>query len=134
MLEKLPHNIPAEFVLKHVLETEIGTLFFYGNIVVMEAREGVVLSHKNGFSILLKALKLLGTQKWVYISNRINSYSVKPIDYKYLNKIPTLKAVAIVNYFEVGYLNAELESKFCKKPFQVFHNLNNAFMWSQGFL
>lgn len=129
-----PHNLPSDFKLEKVLDTDIGTAYFYGTLVVVEAKEGIVISHKNGFSALLKGLAFLGTRPWVYISNRVESYSVKPTDYKYLNKVPTLKAMVVVAYSEIARSNAELESKFCKKPFRVFENLNLAVIWSKDFI
>ncbi len=134
MLKISPHNLPNDFQLKKTLETDIGTIYFYGNVVVFEANEGVILSYKTGFSILLKGLTIIGSKPFVYISNRTNSYSIKPIDYKYMNKVPTLKCFGIVTYSEVGHSNAELESKFCKKPFGVFDNLTEAVIWGKGFL
>jgi hypothetical protein len=129
-----PHNLPNDFQLKSKLETDIGVVYFYGNIVVFEANEGVTLSYKTGFSVLLKGLTIVGTKPFVYISNRTNSYSIKPMDYKYLNKVPTLKCVGIVTYSEVGHSNAELESNFCKKPLRIFDNLTEAVIWGKGFL
>jgi hypothetical protein len=128
------HNLPNDFQLKSKLETDIGVVYFYGNIVVFEANEGVTLSYKTGFSVLLKGLTIVGTKPFVYISNRTNSYSIKPMDYKYLNKVPTLKCVGIVTYSEVGHSNAELESNFCKKPLRIFDNLTEAVIWGKGFL
>lgn len=134
-MEKIePHNLPQDFQLKKSIETDIGMLYFYNGIVIIEANEGITLSYKTGFSILIKGLNYLGTKPWVYISNRIHSYSIKPMDYKYLNKVPTLKAVGVVNYREIGHLNAELESKFCKKPFKVFDNLHEAAIWGKEVL
>ena len=134
-MEKITlHNLPPDFQLKKRLETDIGMVYFYNGIVIFEANEGVVLSYKTGFSILLKGLNYLGTKPWVYISNRVHSYSIKPMDYKYLNKVPTLRAVGVVNYSEVGHTNAELEAKFCKKPFQMFENLTEAAIWGKGYL
>jgi len=130
----VPHNLTPDFQLKKKMETNIGVVYFYNNIVIFEAKEGVVLSYKTGFSILLKSLNYLGTKPFVYISNRVHSYSVKPMDYKYLNKVPTLRAVGVVNYSEVGHTNAELEAKFCKKPFHMFDNLTEAVIWGNGFL
>ncbi|MDP2686392.1 MAG: hypothetical protein Q8O62_04165 [Aequorivita sp.] len=129
-----PHNLPPDFQLKKTLETEIGMIYFYDNIVIVEANEGIVFSYKNGFSVLLKTLNILGTKPWVYISNRVQSYSVKPIDYKYLNKVPSLKAMAIVVYSDIAQNNTALESKFCKKPFGVFQNVSDAVIWGKGFL
>lgn len=129
-----PHILPSNFQIKKTLETDIGMVYFYGNIVVFEANEGVTLSYKTGFSILLKCLTVVGSRPCVYISNRINSYSIKPMDYKYLNKVPTLKCCGIVTYSGVGHSNAELESTFCKKPFRIFDNLTEAVIWGKGFL
>ncbi|MDC8001598.1 hypothetical protein POV26_11160 [Aequorivita todarodis] len=129
-----PHNLPEEFQLKKVLETEIGIIYFYRALVIVEAKEGIVISHKNGLSALLKGLGYLGAKPWVYISNRIHSYSVKPMDYKYLNKVPTLKAMGIVVYNEMARSNAELESTFCKKPFRIFDNLTEAAIWGKTYL
>ncbi len=98
-----PHNLPPDFQLKKVLETEIGVVYFYDNIVIFEAKEGIVMSYKTGFSLLLKGLNYLGPNAGYYISNRINSYSIKPMDYKYLNNVPTLRALAVVNYNEIGH-------------------------------
>ncbi|HPE82701.1 MAG: hypothetical protein KDC94_01425 [Aequorivita sp.] len=134
-MEKIvTHNLPQGFQLKKKLETDIGMVYFYNGIVIFEAKEGVVLSYKTGFSILLKGLNYLGAKPWVYISNRVHSYSVKPMDYKYLNTVPTLRAVGVVNYNEMGHTNAELEAKFCKKPFQMFDNLTEAAIWGKGYL
>jgi hypothetical protein len=134
MEKNSPHNLPPDFLLNKIRETDIGVVYFYGNIIVFEANEGVVMSYKTGFSVLVKGLNYLGANSWVYISNRVNSYSIKPIDYKYLNEVPTLAAIGVVNYTEVGHTNAELEAKFCKKPFQMFHNLTEAVIWGKGYL
>jgi hypothetical protein len=134
MQKTSPHNLPADFQLKKTLDTDIGMVYFYDNIVVFEAKEGIIMSYKTGFSILLKGLNYLGPKRWVLISNRVHSYSIKPMDYKYLNKVPTLRAVGVVNYSEVGHSNAQLEAKFCKKPFQMFDDLTEAVIWSKGYL
>lgn len=134
-MEKIsPHNLPSEFHLRKVMETEIGIIYFYGNILVFEGHEGIVLSYKTGFSILLKSLQVLKAKPWIYISNRVNSYSTKPMDFKYLNNVPTLKAIAVVNYSDFSEMNAELEAKFCKKPFQSFDNFQDAAVWGKTFL
>ena len=129
-----PHNLPPEFQLTKIMEMEIGNYFFYGNVVIVEAKEGIVLSYKKDLSIVLLILNITEGKPWVYISNRVNSYSIKPLDYKYLNKVPSLKALGVVNYTDAGNLNSDLEAKFCKKPFQRFENLTQAVLWGKGFL
>jgi hypothetical protein len=125
-----PHNLPEGNTLKHLLETEIGTIYFYPDLVIVEAKEGVTLSYKTGFSILLKGLQITGFKPFVYISNRINSYSVDPNDYKYLNKISSLKAIAIVSEFESARQNANLEKAFSRKDLEIFEDIQEAYKWA----
>ncbi|WP_339831837.1 hypothetical protein [uncultured Altibacter sp.] len=129
-----PHNFPASVPLRHVMETELGMVYFYDNIVVVEAYEGVTVSYSTGFSILIKGLQKLGTRPWVYIANRINSYSVNPNDYKYLEKIPTLQGLVIITPDELGKKNAALEANFFNKPFTVVDDLASAYNFAQGLL
>ena len=82
-----PHNLATSVTLNHVLETDLVTVYYYDGIVVVEAHEGVTLSYKTAFSILVKGLRYTCMNPFVYISNRINSYSLNPNDYVYLEKI-----------------------------------------------
>jgi hypothetical protein len=129
-----PHNLSGSTALKHVLKTDIVTIYFYEGIVVVEAEEGVTLSYKTGFSILVSGLKYLGNRPFVYITNRVNSYSVNPNDYIYLEKIPTLKGLGIVTPNEIGMQNAELELNFFKKPMEIFSSLSEAYQWGMEVL
>lgn len=126
-----PHNLTSPVALNHVLETELVTAYFYSNIVVVEAHEGVTLSYKTAFSLLVKGLQFTLSKPFVYISNRVNSYSLNPNDYIYLEKIPTLKGIAIVAPTELGKQNAELELNFFKKPMEIFDETNDAFEWAK---
>lgn len=128
------HNLPSEFRLQGRLDTDYGVYFFYDDIVVMEAKEGIFLSYSEEVSVLLNILNILDSKPWGYIANRINSYAVQPIDYKYLEEIPTLKALAIVSYNETSYSNAVMESRFFKKDFKTFYNLEDAFKWVKSIL
>lgn len=119
---------------KKVLNTELGTITIYNNIVIMEAKENVTISIKTGLFILLDVVKMVGTKPIVYISHRLNSYSVNPNDYKYLDMIPNLKGIAIVCYSEQGNRTAEFEEAFIHKPFKVFGNLMDAKRWSYKIL
>ncbi|MBV1924371.1 MAG: hypothetical protein KUG68_10135 [Flavobacteriaceae bacterium] len=116
------------------VENELGKAHIYKNIIVMEAKPGVTISFETGFSILLAWTKTIGNHPWVYIANRLNSYAVNPTDYKYLEKVPTLKGFAIVTPGGLGRTNAELEEKFFNKPFKVFNTLDDAFDWSISLL
>lgn len=125
MIKDAP-KISAELLINDIEETEIGTIYFYDQIVVLEARKDVVPSIKNGLLILLKVLKTVGTKSVVYISNRINDYSADPNDYRFLNLIPNLRGIVIVRYTSKGIASAQNENKFFRKPFYIVSNMEDA--------
>jgi hypothetical protein len=125
---KLP--VPVAETPRKVLDTEIGTIYIYNNLVIMEGKENVNISISNGMPILLKVVKLVGLRSVVYISNRIHAYSVDPNDYKYLEMIPNLKGIGVVTYNQYSFNTAVLEEKFFRKPFKVFANLEDAKRWA----
>lgn len=102
------------------MKTDLADIYFYENVVVVEALEGVTISYKTGFEILARGLRIFGRKPFVYIANRINSYSVNPNDFKYLVSSPTLKGIAIASQLESGRKNAALEKAFSKKATGIF--------------
>lgn len=128
------HNLPDHYQPLYKFDTKTLTLYVYNKIGVIEAKEGVTLSIETGFSTLLNGMSLVKGFKWIYISNRVHSYSVNPNDYKYLNEIPSLVGIAIVSEDEQRLRNTEVEAPFCKKPFATFFNLHDAFNWAETML
>jgi len=127
-----PHKLSEKYRLTNVIKSNIAMVYVYNkNIAVVEIKEGVTLSYITGMSLLLKGVTVFGNRPWVYISNRINSYSVVPTDYKYLHRIGTLKALSIVTHEEGGKLKPHVESIFCKKPFDIFDELEEAMEWAE---
>ncbi|MEL6810945.1 MAG: hypothetical protein AAFP76_06380 [Bacteroidota bacterium] len=127
-------HLPGHLDLETIIEQKAATVYFYGNFVVVEVNEGVTLSYRTGFSLLIKGLSILKRKPWIYISNRVNSYAVNPTDYKYLNKVPTLKGLVIVDRSTVGKKNASLEANFSDKPFMVVDTMEAAYQWGKALL
>lgn len=117
---------------KFVQQSNIGTVYIYEGMIVTEFKEGVNVSYATGFNLLLACLKHIGNDPFTVVSNRINSYSVKPTDYKFLSKVPNLMGVAIVARDAMSSANAMLEAKFFTKSFGVFNDLQSAKQWSEG--
>ncbi len=134
MAQNSPHNLPEEAPLLDILKTKIGTVYFYENFVIVEANEGALLSYSTSFQILLKGLQIMKNRPLVYIANRINSYSVNPTDFKYLESVPTLKGIALVHHTEESKVNAYYESTFFNKPIESFDSLEDAYYWAQNLL
>lgn len=131
MMTIAPKDSPvASCSARKVLDTEIGKIYIYDRIVLMEGKTNVNISIRNGMSILVDVARAVGFRPVVYISNRINAYSVDPNDYKYLEMIPNLKGIAIVTYNEYSYNTARMEENFIKKPFRVFSKLEVAKTWA----
>ena len=124
-------KLSEELNLLEVLETELGDIYIYDSIILMEGKENVTISFRTGIFILLKLISLVKTRPVVYISHRINSYAVDPNDYKYLEMIPNLKGIAIVSYSDFGDATAKLEKRFFNKPFKNFTSLSEAQGWAQ---
>lgn len=127
-------NLSETLPVRETIETEIGTIYFYDNLVVMEAKPNISLSIKNGLFILFRGIKMIGLRPVVYISNRVNDYAVDPNDYRFLEMVPNLKGIAIVTYNETSRQIAELESEFVRKPFATFTNLEHAKLWAIAIL
>jgi len=134
MKKESPHGFPQSIPLRQVLDTPVATVYLYKQVVVVEAMEGVTLNYENAFSILLAGLQHMGTKPFLYISHRVNSYALNPHDYKYVEKIPTLKALAIVSTSAMGRKNAEMETNFFHKPMQIFSTMEEALAWGLPYL
>lgn len=134
MAKKLRTHFPNKLELRDSFSNETADVYLYDHFAVVEAKEGVTLSFKTGFTLLLKGLNILGTKPWVYISNRVNSYAVVPTDYKYLNSVPSLKGLAIVNPNKAELSNAHLEKAFFKKPFTFVKTIDEAYDWGKEIL
>ena len=129
-----PHKFPENPPLLDVLKTKIATVYFYEHLVVFEANEGAVISYSTSIQMLLKGIQIMKNRPLVYIANRINSYSVNPTDFKYLEAVPTLKGIAMVHYSDESKVNAAYEAKFFNKPIESFDSLNEAYYWAQELL
>ncbi|WP_157662510.1 MULTISPECIES: hypothetical protein [unclassified Winogradskyella] len=73
-----------------------------------------------------------GGKQFVYISNRINSYSVNPNVYKKINEIENLAGFAVVSYGFKTSGNVKIEQLYFDKPIEVFDNINDAKEWAKS--
>ena len=117
-----------------VINSKLGKVFFYEDFVVSQFNEGITLSYKNGLPLLMKGLKIVGTKPFFYISYRKYSYSLVPTDYKFLGKIPNLKALAIVYPRSRRIQSVGYEGLFLEKPMQEFSNFQEAYVWGKEML
>ncbi len=119
-----------ESKFKVVIKTADITIRLYNGVAIIEISEGVALSYENGHKIFNRLLSIIGDKPWVYVSNRVNSYSLDPNDYRHLNQIPTLKGIGVIQYEKSIQTALDLEKMFIKKPFKTFNDLDSAIEWA----
>ncbi|MGB5819088.1 MAG: hypothetical protein WBG90_06350 [Saonia sp.] len=122
-------SIDKKLLKKHDLP--IGSFYFYENFVVSVINEGVTITFENAGKMLELSKSYYGnTTPFVYISNRINSYSFHPTShFKSTAMFPNLKGYAVVVYDEINEKIARMEQSFMNKPTHVFHSLEDAVGW-----
>ncbi|PHS68298.1 MAG: hypothetical protein COB12_00140 [Flavobacterium sp.] len=120
----------SKYNLKVIIKTKEVTIKLHQRVAIIEISEGTSIGYENGIQTFKRLLSIIGDKPWVYISNRVNSYSLDPNDYKHLNEIPTLKGIGVIQYKRSIETALELEKMFVKKPFKTFDNLDTAIEWA----
>ncbi|TBN04744.1 hypothetical protein EYD45_05645 [Hyunsoonleella flava] len=119
-------------VLKE-LNYPFGDVFIFKGFVVAEIKQGVVVSwmeHARHF--VQDVAYYLGTdgKDVVYISNRINSYSVKAVDWlKFFKSDYSMKAYCVVSNNPMNKMNLMVENLFFNNKIKHFMSLYEAINW-----
>ncbi|XLS27595.1 hypothetical protein ACJD0Z_10340 [Flavobacteriaceae bacterium M23B6Z8] len=119
--------------LPHELHTfSFGKMYFFEHMMVSEFKEGILFTYDHAVEFIDKAEAYYGSEKkLVYISNRVNSYSVDPVDWIKLGfSYKNLLAIGVVNYTFFKKKVFYVEKMFCRKPMKSFSSLNEAVDWA----
>jgi hypothetical protein len=105
-------------------------VFVFEKYLIAQVKEGVLLNPK--YNAQLKELieKHYLNKNFVYISNRVFDYSIRPLTYKETSKITNLLGMCMVTNTVSGKRAANFESKFYSKDFKVADNLPKAIHWA----
>lgn len=122
-------SLNIKLIKRHDLE--VGSFYFYKNHIVSEVNEGIAFSFEKAYQVLELGKAYYGsTTPFVYISNRVNSYSFNPTaHFKTQAMFPNLKGYAVVTYDEMNQEIAVMEQTFLNKPVAIFHKLEEALKW-----
>lgn len=117
------------------VEMPFGNFYFFERFLVSELNQGVHFSWDKVKKVAEIASKYYGeNNKIVYISNRVNSYSIEPQSWlKFDKEYNFFKASAIIAYDMKGGLSVVLEKLFSEKRIQKFTDLDSAIDWSLSF-
>ncbi|MDH7446837.1 hypothetical protein [Aquimarina sp. 2201CG14-23] len=110
-------------------ELDFCRLEIHKDYVLAIMHEGIIVSVENN-SILIKiAEKHFKKTPFVYITHRINSYSVDPIVYIKTAKIPNLLGFAVVSNDPIQKTLTKYEKSFFNKEFRRFDDIKSALAW-----
>lgn len=116
------------------LKFDFCTIHIYDNYMVVVMNEGVNITPSHNETLLNIVDTYYSKKKFVYITHRLNSYSVDPAIYFETSKIANLAGFVVVSKDYKAKSNAEIEKLFLNKPFEVFNTLDEAFSWANSIL
>ncbi|MDD7886181.1 hypothetical protein [Flavivirga sp. 57AJ16] len=113
------------------VEKELGNIFFFKHIAVIEFNEGVHIDIENSSEFFDELISYFGySRPFGVIANRINSYSVKLLDADlFSKKIKNLCYYAVVGHNKASKMSAEIENRFCssnKINYDTIHEAMNS--------
>ncbi|MBQ4819382.1 STAS/SEC14 domain-containing protein [Aquimarina sp. MMG016] len=125
----MPNPINEEDVVK-VYNLEMGKVIFHKDYMIIEVAEGFCFSHEKAKELSVFTNLHFGDRSFGYISHRVNSYSVKPIDYRKIKDVfPNMEAFAVVTYNELQKESVKIENIFFYEDIKMFDQLDDAVNW-----
>lgn len=125
-------------ILDDVLEvypSQIGKLYLYNDLVILEVLEGVHVTFKKLKVIINKINSFYGDRKIGFISNRINTYSIEAIDYpRFAQALPNIMIFTVCYYSLKAAYNLELEKRFLNNPIPSFTSLIDAYNYTKSYI
>lgn len=103
---------------------------FYQDYVVCTVNEGVEFGLEETSDIAVLAHEFYQGKPHVYLTNRVNRYSVNPNVYRLSSTLDTLIAFGVITKIYHAKMSAELEKNFYDKKFEIFEDLEVAKAWA----
>lgn len=125
-------QIPQDFINEE--SSELGTFYFYPNIVIGILKEGTILDLDTTSQLVALSERNFGLRDFVYISLRLHSYSVDPTIYPLVSEMKNLKGIAIVSERDSYQKNFEVEKQFYSHNMRIFNDLDEAILWSKNLI
>lgn len=117
--------------MKETLTFDFCDMTIYDKYLVVVMKEGVHIVPEHNEVLIEVANTYYSEKPFIYITHRVNSYSVDPKIYHETAKIENLKGFAVVSSNYQAKVNAQIEQMFFTKPFEIFADLNEALDWAE---
>lgn len=125
---------PMTEPIEHHLSLSFGELTIYNDYVYTVMNEGITVQPNFNDILLAIAEIYYSNKEFVYITHRINSYSIDPIIYLETSKIENLKGFIAVCPNKSLIESFRVEKLFFKKPFAVYQTLDEALDYKEVLL
>lgn len=113
------------------LNLDFCSVKIHENYMVVEMDAGVHISLKDNTTLIGIVDTYFKNKPFVYITNRVNSYSVDPAIYKETSKIKNLVGLCVVSKNFMAKSAAQIEKLFFYKSFEIFDTLPEAIKWAK---
>ena len=113
------------------LNLDFSSVKLYENYMIVEMDPGVHITTKDNATLIDIADTYFKNKPFVYITNRVNSYSVDPAIYKETSKIKNLVGLCVVSKNFMAKSAAQIEKLFFDKAFEIFDTLPEAIKWAK---
>ncbi len=120
--------------IEHHLSLSFGEITVYNDYVYTVMNEGITVSPNLNDILLAVAEIYYSDREFVYITHRINSYSIDPIVYIETSKIKNLKGFIAVCPNKSLIESFRIEKLFFEKPFAVYQTLDEALAYKEELL
>ena len=104
----------------------------YDNYMIVTVNTGVTITRKHNTVLTNIANTYFNNNPFVYITHRVNSYSVDPAVYKETSKISNLAGFCVVSKNYMAKSAAQIEKLFLDKPFEIFDTVKEAIDWAKS--
>ena len=122
-------------VLKE-LNYPFADIYIFDGFVISEIKEGTVFSWEDHAKRIVKDVSdFSGTDgsDIVYLSHRIHSYSLKPMDWIHFFKNSfDLGGYGVIGYNSLSFFNTVIENLFFNKKIRRFNDLKTAIHWAKN--
>lgn len=102
--------------------------------IIVIVNEGEVVDKLKNEVLVDIAQSYFKDRPFIYITHRINSYSVDPSVYKATSRIKNLIGFCVVSSNFLAKSNAQIEKLFFNKPYEIFESLQEAIQWSDSLI
>lgn len=113
----------------HYYNLPSAEILVFDDFLINQIKEGADIHPKHNNKLSTIVHNHYTGKHFVYVSNRVYSYSVDPLTYVETEKIHNLLGIAIVPATRIMRKNAEYERNFFDKPYKIFNTLTEAITW-----